>query len=206
MPMHYIKLFNYVALLLITSCSQTMVQDNSDNVTEATGSQAISHELTNNVLERYKMALYAMRDKKINIAKPLLLKITKDYPELAGPHANIGIIYYKQGDYKKALISLKTALAKNPTNAYAHNGLASVYQQQGDFTLAEKHFLLAINYKKDYAIAHYNIALLYDVFFHKIKASVKHYRQYLSIIEKKGLADTQTRNWIEQLENSLKQG
>lgn len=204
MPMHYIKITVYLLLTTLTSCSQTLVQDDAD--TEGTFSHGTPKKLTTNVLEEYKAALYAMRDKQLNVAKPVLLKITTDYPDLAGPHANIGIIYYKQGEFENALRSSNTALAKNPRNAYAHNTLASIYQQQGKFTLAEKHFLLAINYKQDYAIAHYNIALLYDIFFQKISASINHYKKYLSIIKKKGGIDKQTTNWLEQLENSLKRG
>lgn len=201
--MHYIKLAIYLTLFLLAGCSHTMLEDPGNT---SSNFKQTEPQLTENVLEEYKTALYAMRNKQMPLAKPLLLGIIKKYPDLAGPHVNIAIIYYKQGDVDKAMKSLKTALAKNPTNAYAHNLLASIYQHNGNFSLAEKHFLLALNYKKDYAIAHYNIALLYDIFFHKIKKSIKYYKKYLSILKKQGQTDKQTSNWLEQLENSLKQG
>jgi len=202
--MHYIKI---ISLLLVASmglsCSQIPEQSETSNDTE-TGNA--NNNITTNDIEKYKSALYAMKANNYTKAEILFRDIMQRYPQLAGPHANLGIIYFIQKKNVKAINELKIALKLNPRNAYAHNTIALSLQNQGEFTKAEKHFLLAINNKKDYAIAEYNIALLYDIFFHKINKSITHYQNYLSIIQSKGLTDQKTSDWVEQLVNSTKQG
>jgi len=204
MSMHYIKFIFLILILLTNACSQSpILQDDLEGVSSVNSSP---QQLADTDLTNYKSALYAMRDDNLELAESLLQSIIEDHPEIAGPYANLGIIYYKKESYKKALKILETALKLNPRNAYVHNILALTHQRLSHYPLAEKHFLLAINNKNDYAFAHYNIALLYDVFFHKIKDSISHYRLYLSLLKKNGASDKKTSDWLEQLENSMKKG
>jgi len=182
-------------------CSQ-LPETSDDTTTNIVDNNPLSTDDLNN----YKKALYSLRDNDLTQAEVLLTNVTKRHPNLAGPHANIGLIYYKQGKIKKATKSLNKAIQLNPRNPYAYNLLGIIKNDKGDFLSAEKYFLLAIKYKKDYAKAQYNIALLYDIYFHKIQESINHYQQYLNIIKEKGIKDKQTRDWVKQLQSSLKQG
>lgn len=61
-----------------------------------------------------------------NKAVPVYLALTQEYPELAEPHNNLGVLYAAQGDYEKARASLEAALRSNPNYATAHENLGDV--------------------------------------------------------------------------------
>jgi len=191
-----------VALLINASCSQLQENINSEAATIA----APSNELSVEDLSNYKKALYALKALKFDKAEILLSDIIERHPNLAGPHANMGLVHYKKGHIEQAKQSLKKALTLNPKNPYVYNIMGIIKNNKGDFSSAEKYFLLAIQNKPNYAKAHYNIALLYDIYFHEIKKSIQHYQKYLKIIASKDINDKQTTDWLQQLENSLKQG
>ena len=188
------------------ACSQTPLEHQDNLKMTENNSDSQNQQLTTNQLTDYKNALYALKQNQLTKAKNILLNLIEEHPNLAGPHANLGIIYYKLDNIKLASTHLTKAIKLNPSNPYAHNTLALISKTEGNFTQAEKHLLIAINNKDDYAKAHFNLALLYDIYFHKIKESIHHYRKYLVILADKDLDDKKTRNWLEQLENSLKKG
>jgi len=203
----HLKLLLLASTLILSSCAGSPVNEHtSDNDTSAATSQENIKSISVEELKKYKTALYAMRDSKLESAKTLLQEVILEHPIIAGPYANLGIIYYKQGDYDKSLKNLLTAIKLNPNNAYAHNTIAAIYLHKGKFSLSEKHLLEAVSKKQDYAKAHYNLALLYDIYFHKIRDSVYYYKKYLVIINNKGITDKKTVDWVEQLNNSLKKG
>jgi len=201
---HLIKYFT-LAILIASSISCTQLPEGEAS-TETSENTTTREALSSKDLNHYKESLYALRDNKTKKAEILLNDIIDKHPNLAGPHANISLIYYQNGKIEQAKESLKKTIALNPKNPYAYNILGIIETKKGGFSKAEKYFLLALEHKTDYAKAHYNIALLYDIYFHEIKKSVHHYQKYLTIIDKKGIKDKQTSDWVEQLKNSLKQG
>lgn len=54
------------------------------------------------------------------------LGLTQEYPELAEPHNNLGVLYAAQGDYPKAKTSLEAALRANPVYAIAHENMGDL--------------------------------------------------------------------------------
>jgi len=71
----------------------------------------------------------------------LYMSLSDNYPELAEPHNNLGVIFASQGDYQKATHYFELALRANPSNALASENLADLYVQQ-----AYKYYLNAANY------------------------------------------------------------
>jgi Flp pilus assembly protein TadD len=61
-----------------------------------------------------------------NMAMPVYLALTQEYPELAEPHNNLGVLYAAQGDYEKARAAFEAALRSNPNYATAHENLGDV--------------------------------------------------------------------------------
>lgn len=59
-------------------------------------------------------------------ALPVYLGLTQDYPELAEPHNNLGVLYAAKGDYTRAKESFEAALRDNPSYAAAHENLGDV--------------------------------------------------------------------------------
>ena len=60
----------------------------------------------------------------------LYLTLSDNYPELAEPHNNLGVIFAAQGDYAKAIHYFELALRANPTYSIASENLADLYAQQ----------------------------------------------------------------------------
>ncbi|PUE30655.1 hypothetical protein B9Z35_06240 [Limnohabitans sp. Jir61] len=54
------------------------------------------------------------------------LALTQEYPELAEPHNNLGVLYAAKGDYPSAKASLEAALRANPNYATAHENMGDL--------------------------------------------------------------------------------
>ena len=74
------------------------------------------------------------------MALQIYLALTQEYPELAEPHNNLGVLYAIQGDYTKAKASFDAALRANPNYATAHENLGDVllHLAQRSFQRAQK--------------------------------------------------------------------
>lgn len=74
------------------------------------------------------------------MALQVYLDLTREYPELAEPHNNLGVIYAAKGDYPNAKASLDAALRANPNYATAHENmgdlLVNMARQSYDRSLA----------------------------------------------------------------------
>jgi len=55
--------------------------------------------------------------------------LSQDYPELAEPHNNLGVLYAAQGDYLRAKVAVEAALRANPNYAAAHENLGDLMVQ-----------------------------------------------------------------------------
>jgi Flp pilus assembly protein TadD len=60
------------------------------------------------------------------MAQKVYLDLTREYPELAEPHNNLGVIYAAKGDYPNAKASLDAALRANPNYAAAHENMGDL--------------------------------------------------------------------------------
>lgn len=63
------------------------------------------------------------------LAKPIYLALTQEFPELAEPHNNLGVILAAQGQYGEARQMFELALRANPRNALAQENLGDVLLQ-----------------------------------------------------------------------------
>ena len=55
-------------------------------------------------------------------------------------YSNLGLVYYNQGKYPKAIFEFEKVIKLNPNNAIAHHNLGLVYKEQGKITEAEAEF------------------------------------------------------------------
>nr|WP_315262713.1 tetratricopeptide repeat protein [uncultured Limnohabitans sp.] len=61
-----------------------------------------------------------------DMALQVYLDLTREYPELAEPFNNLGVIYAAKGDYPNAKASLDAALRANPNYASAHENMGDL--------------------------------------------------------------------------------
>jgi len=154
-----------------------------------------------NLVTLYQDALTELSNNNLKKAEKYFLKVTKTHPDFAGPWANLALIYIKQERYKKAENHIQKTLEKNPEMAHALNMAGFIEERKGNINKAKTYYEEAIEKKPDYTLAHYNLALLYDVYLQNIREAIKHYQQYLSLLDGE---DEKTENWIEELTFNLK--
>ena len=156
-----------------------------------------------NLVTLYQDALTELSKNNLKKAEKYFLTVTKKHPDFAGPWVNLALIYIKQEHYKKAEEHIKKSLEKNPKMAQALNMAGFIEERKGNINKAKNYYEKAIERKPDYALAHYNLALLYDVYLQNIREAIKHYQQYLSLLDEE---DEKTENWVEELKFNLADG
>lgn len=75
---------------------------------------------------RFWQAFVFEQTNNANMAQQIYVALTQEYPELAEPHNNLGVMYAAQGEYDKARASLEAALRSNPNDATALENLGDV--------------------------------------------------------------------------------
>jgi tetratricopeptide (TPR) repeat protein len=61
-----------------------------------------------------------------DMALQVYLDLTREYPELAEPFNNLGVLYAAKGDYPNAKAALDNALRANPNYAAAHENIGDL--------------------------------------------------------------------------------
>jgi tetratricopeptide (TPR) repeat protein len=199
--MFSIRLLSIIVIVLLANACSTATRQQAVSEEPIT----VTGELSVTPAEKhlYRQAITALNAGDLNEAESLLKAFHQQKPEFAGPLANLGLVYYKQGNRELATETLNRALEKNSQQAQALNLLGQIAYDDGQATIAEDYYKRALAIREDYANAHYNLALVYDIYFQDIASAVAHYRRYMELTN---FSDQDTANWLEQLENSLKSG
>lgn len=200
-----IKILLVTGFILLAGCSS---QPSKDDGLPATPVTPINPEkelksTTSSEIEEYKQAMRHLKDGELDKSREILMEFIQNRPSLAGPWANLGLIYIKQNKLNQAEEAITKALKRNPKQAHSLCLLGYLESKKGNLLVAKKHYLEAIKHKSNYPVAHYNLALIYDVYFQDIAKAVKHYSTYLKLT---GNKDKKTRDWVESLKRSLKKG
>ena len=191
--MYYTKLLSIVLLLSLIGCS-TSPSNIKPNANED------SATISDTEIALYRQAITDLSNSDLDTAEASFLKMSRAKPNLAGPWANLALIYIKQQQYEKADDAIKTALEKNPTMPQALNLAGAMAKREGRITEARAFYEQAILNKPDYAIAHYNLALLFDTHLQDIARALVHYKRYQFLT---GDTDKNTAMWIKELTFSL---
>jgi Flp pilus assembly protein TadD len=141
----------------------------------------------------YKRALAAMKADQDKKAERMLLALTRKYPELAGPNANLGILYQRMNRQEDAEAALRKAVALSPGNAAYYNQLGILYRSQGKFKKARRAYEKAIRLDPGYLYARLNLGILFDLYLRDPKQALFHYQQYQLLLPKE---DKQVSKWI----------
>lgn len=192
------KILLFLLISLLAACTPALKQDTS-SFTEPgqTGSALMSESERND----YRNAITALNNNKLDMAENILKEMLSARKDLAGPWANLGLVYLKKNNLSDATKALEHALLLNPKQAYALNLMGLIEYNQGNVKKAMENYQAAVLNKPDYANAHYNLALVYDIFYQDIPKAVEHYQQYMELTQHQ---DKETGLWLEQLASSLK--
>ena len=192
-------------MVFVVACSTPATKEKPpaeiQPVTVETKKEPAVKPVNPNAARDYNEALTTMRQEDYQQALVLLKRMTEKYPELSGPHTNIGIIHYRAGRLKEAQQAFNKAVAINPENAAAYNHLAIAQREDGLFNEAEQSYLKAIEQQPDFANAHLNLGILYDIYLLQLDKALQHYERYQSLQETE---DATVKNWIIGLKRRLK--
>ena len=150
--------------------------------------------------QAYNQALAHVQAGRNKEAEQALLAMTKQSPELSGPYANLGVIYYRSGRTKEAIEALKRAIQVNPRRAVYYNELGIIYRKEGMFDDARRTYSKALDADPDYALAQLNIAILYDLYLQDPKQALPHYQRYQQLLPK---ADSVVAKWIIEIQRRV---
>jgi tetratricopeptide (TPR) repeat protein len=141
-------------------------------------------------------ALSAIKLGRYQDAERALLTLTREHPELSGPHANLGIVYYRLGKLPEAVESLNKAIELNPDRAAYYNQLGIVYRQSGQLDKARESYARALAVDPLHLNSHLNIGILYDLYLQEHGKALQHYERYQALLP---VADAQVNKWIVDL-------
>jgi len=149
----------------------------------------------------YDVAIAAMKSGNIARAKNILSNLTQTYPDLAGPHVNLGIIHFRADEIDKAEEAFKQALKINPDSAVSLNHLGIIYRGKGKFAEAKSNYERALDISPNYAYAHLNYGILLDLYLGELDEALDHYQKFQELAPGK---DKEVKNWIIDLERRIK--
>lgn len=126
-------------------------------------------------------------------AKEKLDAMIKTYPTLSGPYVNLGIVYFRLGEFENAEKALNFAIETNPQNFDAYTSLGLLLREQGRFAEAEQTYLKALQLWPHHLASVLNLGILYDLYMGRFKDALTYYELAQQI---SGGEDRKLKGWI----------
>ena len=163
--------------------------------------KAAEASVPNDARKQYDEALAAMKSGNIPQAKSILSNLTQKYPDLSGPHVNLGIIHFRADEIDMAEEEFKQALKINPDSAVSLNHLGIIYRGKGKFAEAKSNYERALEISPNYAYAHLNYGILLDLYMGELEEALDHYQKFQELAPGQ---EKEVKNWIIDLERRIK--
>ena len=196
-----------LATVLVAACSAPLPVPPSANTAPpepsppSVAASPAQEESRKIVKDQFEQAVAFMQKGRDTEAAALFANIAKLDPDLASPHTNLGILYYREGKLEQAETAFKEALHIDDKDHVAANYLGMLYRRQGRFNEAESAYEQALAAKPDYGYAHLNLAILYDLYLDNLPKALDHYKEYQRI---SGDSDQKLVGWLADLRQRMK--
>jgi Flp pilus assembly protein TadD len=146
----------------------------------------------------YDDALALLRAGHAADAERMFRALAQSNPELAGPHANLGVIARQAGRLPEAVRELGKATELAPGLATAWNQLGLAYRQSGEFAQARDAYEHAIALDPNYATAVLNLGVLDDLYLGDSAHALELYTRYLALTP---AGDPVVAKWVADVKN-----
>jgi Flp pilus assembly protein TadD len=148
----------------------------------------------------FSEAVQTMEQGNVVEARARFEQLARDYPDKAGPMANLGIIAFQDGEAETATQWFERALAVNPEHVQALNHLGVIARNAGEFGEAERYYRAALAVDQNYAPAILNLAFLLDIYLGKPAEAVELYERYRSAASE---SHPRLEDWIFDAKNRI---
>lgn len=148
----------------------------------------------------FSEAVQAMEQGDLTEAQARFEQLVSEYPEKAGPMANLGIIAFQSGETETAKQWFERALAVNPEHVQALNHLGVIARNAGEFGEAERYYRAVLAADPEYAPAILNLAFLLDIYLGKPADAVELYERYQSAASE---PHPRLKDWIFDAKNRI---
>ena len=148
----------------------------------------------------YDDALALLRAGHTADAERMFRALVQSNSELAGPHANLGLIDRNAGHPAEAVKELEKATELAPGLAPAWNQLGLAYRANGQFTQARDAYEHAIALDPAYATAILNLGVLDDLYLGDGARALALYTRYLALTP---AGDPVVTKWVADVKNRL---
>jgi len=143
----------------------------------------------------FNKGMQAINNKEYDKAIDIFFAMSRAYPELSGPYANLGMLLAAKKDYANAEAALKQALQLNPDNPEIYNHLGLLYRQTGRFDEALQIYSQGLEHSPENINLLRNTGILLELYFNNSTEALKHYQRYLELQPD----DKQVQIWIADL-------
>jgi len=143
-------------------------------------------------------ALRMLRANRLPEAERAFKALAERQPQLAGAHANLGLIHRKAGRLEESAAELQQAVKLSPRQAAYHNQLGITWRALGRFDHARKAYETAIELDPTHAGALINLAILNDLYLGEPARAAELYTRGAALLP----AEAATINkWLAELKN-----
>ena len=186
----------HIAAVLLVSACATVPAPHGSAPDAPVAQESARAPVTVQAQREFEAALAALRDGRLSDAEQRLRALTRTYPELSGPYANLGIAYDRQSKSSDAIAALNQAITLNPRQAAYYNALGIAYRHAGQFERAREAYTSALALDPAYAKAHINLGILYDLYLGDADKALQHYTRYQELLP---AAEEPVGKWIVDL-------
>ena len=190
-------LMTLLVLLLLSACGTTMKKTEVESEEARLARQQQMEE------QDFQQALAALQAGEYTQAKRRFTAMTEQYPTLAGPYLNLGLLQLRDNQPEAAEQLFRQAVEVNPNSAAGLNQLGILLRQRGAFDEAHDMYQKALQADPDHANSHLNLAILYDLYMGRPMEAMVHYQRFQTL---SGGGDEQVAIWISELKLRLPTG
>ncbi len=178
----------------ISGCSSVPPKPKVIDTQEAVTEKTLSAELT----QSFADALTLLRDEKFQQSEVMLLNITSEYSDFAGPWSNLAIAQLSLEKYDDSLMSINKSLEVDEKFCPSLSLKGIILRELGRFSEAKAAYLSAIECNPEDMISLYNLGVLSDLYLHDDASALFYYERYLvALNETEGASkDSTVESWV----------